>query len=426
MSQLTPLPEYADLFYRFGVALLLGMLIGIEREHSRTHLGNKMFAGVRTFALISLVGCMGAFIGDRMNSSVFLVAVVLVVGAWIALAYITIAKLGQVGITTEVSALVALLAGVLCYLDYVVLASAVAVTATLLLSLKPALHSFATALSREDVYATLKFAVISIIVLPLLPNQSFGPPPFDVLNPNRIWLMVVFISGISFAGYVLMKVVSADKGIGLTGLLGGLVSSTAVTLSLSRRSKTQAVFVRSFALAVTAAWTIMFPRVLIQVGVVNPGLLMVVAIPLLLQTALLLLYLGYLFRTRSENKEEQVEVENPFELKPAFAFGLLYAVILLVARAGEIYFGNTGIYISSLLAGIADVNAITLTMAELSLSPEGLAPTVAAQAIMLAIMSNTVVKTILVFSTGSRALLKLVFPALVIVLALGIGSFLWL
>lgn len=405
--------------------MLLGMLIGIEREHSRTHLGNKMFAGVRTFALISLAGCMATFIGELLGTPLILTVVVLVLGAWIALAYATIARLGQVGITTEVSAMIALLAGILCYLDYVMLASAIAVAATLLLSLKPALHSFATALSREDVYATLKFAVISIIVLPLLPNQSFGPPPFDVLNPYRIWLMVVFISGISFSGYVLMKVVSASNGIGLTGLLGGLVSSTAVTLSLSQRSTVQAAYVRSFALAVTAAWTVMFPRILFQVGIVNVHLLQVVFIPLLIQTGLLLLYLGYLYRTRKENREDQVDVQNPFELRPAFAFGLLYAVILLLSRTAETYFGNTGIYVSSIIAGIADVNAITLTMAELSMPMGNLAPGVATQAILLAVMSNTVVKTFLVFSAGSRELLKLVIPALVIVLVMGVVAMIW-
>ncbi|MEX1021105.1 MAG: DUF4010 domain-containing protein [Litorilinea sp.] len=418
-------PGYFDLFYRFGIALLLGMLIGLEREHSRTHLGNKMFAGVRTFALISLAGCMAALIGDELGSPFVLVAVIAVIGMWIALAYVTIARLGQVGITTEVSAMVALLAGILCYLDYVIFASAIAVSATLLLSLKPALHSFATALSREDVYATLKFAVITIIVLPILPNESFGPPPFDVLNPYRIWLMVVFISGISFASYVLMKVVSAGAGIGLTGLLGGLVSSTAVTLSLSQRSKTQEVFARSIALALIAAWTVMIPRILLQAGIVNIDLLQTLTIPLAVMGVSLLAYVGYLLFTRGEGDEDQVEVQNPFELKPAFIFGFIYGLILLLSRTAETYFGTTGIYVSSIIAGIADLNAITLTMAELSQPLGNLAPGVAAEAITLAVISNTVVKTILVFSAGSRALFRLVLPALVIVIVVGGGAIYW-
>lgn len=401
------------------------MLIGIEREHSRTHLGNKMFAGVRTFALIALAGCMGALIADELDAPMLLVAVVVVIGGWVALAYATIARLGQVGITTEVSSMVALLAGILCYLDYVVFASAIAVTATLLLSLKPALHSFATALSREDVYATLKFAVITIIVLPILPNESFGPPPFDVLNPHRIWLMVVFISGISFAGYALMKVVDPRAGVGFTGLLGGLVSSTAVTLSLSQRSKTQAVLVRSIALAVVGAWTVMIPRILLQVGIVNPSLLQTVTLPLSLLGFALLIYVGYLFQTRGAPTEDRVEVENPFELRPALIFGLLYGVILVISRAAESYFGNTGVYASSLIAGIADLNAITLTMAELSGPAGDLAPDVAAQAITLAVISNTVVKVLLVFGTGSRSLLRLVAPALLIVLIVGGGALVW-
>jgi uncharacterized membrane protein (DUF4010 family) len=417
---------YTDLFYRFGVALLLGMLIGIEREHSRTHLGNKMFAGVRTFALMALVGCTAAFISDQMGTPWLLISVLLILGAWIALAYVTIAKLGQVGITTEVSAMVAILAGILCYLEFIILASALAVATTLLLSLKPMLHGFAIALNREDVYATLKFAVISIIVLPLLPNESFAPPPFDVLNPYRIWLMVVFISGISFAGYVLMKVVSVRNGIGITGLLGGLVSSTAVTLSLSQRSKEQSVYVRSFAMAVIGAWIVMFPRVLFQVGILNVTLLQTLWLPLSIIGGAALLYGVYLFMTREAQNDEAVEIQNPFELRPAFIFGFLYAVILLVSRAAEIYFGDTGIYVSSIIAGLADVNAITLSMAELSEPAGALTSGVAAQAIVLAIISNTVVKTVLVFAAGSRKLLWLVIPALVIITGLGIGAFIWL
>lgn len=422
---MTPEPGYIDLFYRFGIALLLGMLIGLEREHSRTHLGNKMFAGVRTFALISLAGSMAAMIADEFNSPQLLTVVIGVVGVWVALAYVTIARLGQVGITTEVSSLIALLAGILCYLDYIIFASAIAVTATLLLSLKPALHSFATALSREDVYATLKFAVITVIVLPILPNENFGPEPFDVLNPYRIWLMVVFISGISFAGYVLMKILNASAGIGITGLLGGLVSSTAVTLSLSQRSKAQAAFVRSIALAAVAAWTVMIPRVLLQAGIINMALVRTLWLPLTVMGGALLAYAVFLFFTRKGHDSDQVEVRNPFELKPAFIFGLLYGVILVISRAAEVYFGNTGVYVSSVIAGIADLNAITLTMAELSQPMGNLDPGVAAQAITLAIISNTVVKMILVFSAGSRRLFMLLVPALVAVVVVGVGAVWW-
>jgi uncharacterized membrane protein (DUF4010 family) len=289
------------------------------------------------------------------------------------------------------------------------------------------MHNIAHNLSTQDVYSSLKFAAISAIVLPILPDRSFGPAPFDALNPYKIWLMVVFISAISFLGYVLMKVVNVRHGIALTGLLGGLVSSTAVTLSFGRRSKEGPDLSPHFAIAITMAWAIMFLRVLVQVGVLNPPLLSILWLPLVAGALVLGAYAAILYRRRRKvEQSDEVNLVNPFELRPALTFGAIYALILLVSRTAQIYFGEIGIYISSVFAGLADVNAITLSMAELSRPPEGMALDVAAEAVVLAVLSNTVVRTVMVFVTGAPALRRYMLPSAVLAIVVTVAVAMWL
>lgn len=402
------------LFYRFGTALIIGILVGIERERAANP-QKILFAGVRTFALMGVAGCTAALISDLLKSPWPFVALLIAIGSLTTAAYFVLAQRDDFGLTTEISSLLTVLTGGLCYWNYLALAAAITVMHTLLLSFKVTMHSFAHRIRQEDVYATLKFAVITAIVLPVLPNQSFGPPPFDVLNPYRIWLMVVLISGISFAGYVLMQLVDAHKGIWLTGLLGGLVSSTALTLSFAERSQRQQPLAQSFALAITAAWTIMFLRVLIEVAAVNRLLLDDLWLPMSAGALTTVAYSAYLYFIQPHDKPAIVEVVNPFELGPALKFGLLYAVILLVSKTAEHYLNNSGIYLSSILAGLTDVNAITLSMAELSRQSARLSEPVAAQAIILAAISNTVAKGAFVFMMGSSALRKVLWPSVLLI-----------
>ncbi len=411
----------ADLFYRFGAALAIGFLVGLQREYAHGGPGREIFAGERTLALMGLVGCAAAMAADVLASPWPFVGILILMGALITVAYFVSAWRGGVGLTTEVAALVTVIAGALCYWGYLALAVAIAVATTVLLSLKMEMDTFVRRITREDVYATLKFAVITAIVLPVLPNQTFGPPPLDVLNPYKIWLMVVFISGISFLGYVLVKVVGSRQGIGLTGLLGGLVSSTAVTLSFAQRSQRETGLAKPFALAVTVAWTVMFSRVLVEVAALNAALLRVLWLPMATSAAAGLAYCVYLYFSQRTDKEGEVAFSNPFELGPAIKFGLLYAVILLVSKAAQTYLGNAGVYLSSIIAGLADVDAITLSMAELSSVAGGLDPSTAARAIVLAAMSNTVVKGGIVLTGGSPSLRRALLPGFVSMLVTGIG-----
>jgi uncharacterized membrane protein (DUF4010 family) len=338
------------------------------------------------------------------------------------IAYVATARKGSLGMTSEAAAVATLLTGAICYWHELAVAAALGVAITVLLALKLQTRILVRNLTQADVYATLTFAVITLIILPVLPVHSYGPPPFDVLVPYKIWLMVVFISGISFLGYLLIKIVGGRRGVGLTGLLGGLASSTAVTLSFAQRSRKIAGLERPFALAILLAWSIMFARVMVEVAVINPALLKVVWLPLTAALAVSLAYCVYLYRAQSLGKqEEQDKFTNPFELMPALTFGLIYAVILVMANAARMYLGDTGIYVSSIASGLADVDAITLSLAELSLDPAGIELDTAARGVVLAAVSNTLVKGAMVLVMGSIALRKIIVPGMLATLATATG-----
>jgi len=416
--------EQIDLFYRFGAALLIGLLVGLQREyaHLQEKQAEKSFGGTRTFALLSLLGCTAAFLAEQMDSALLFVAIIAITGGLIMIAYIVTARTGSIGMTTEAAAVVTMLAGAICFWGELAIAAALGVAMTVLLALKLQTRTLVRNITQADVYATLTFAVITLIILPVLPSRSYGPPPFDVLVPYKIWLMVVFISGISFLGYLLIKIVGARRGVGLTGLLGGLASSTAVTLSFAQRSRDVTGLERPFAMAILLAWSVMFVRVMVEVAVINQALLRVVWIPLTAALAVSTAYCIYLYRVQSAGKQqEQDKFKNPFELGPALTFGLIYAVILVVANAARLYFGNTGVYVSSVASGLADVDAITLSLAELSRNTDDLDLNTAARGIVLAAVSNTLVKGGIVLGMGSMALRKVIMPGLLATLGMAIG-----
>jgi uncharacterized membrane protein (DUF4010 family) len=410
----------ADLFLRLGSALAIGLLVGLQREYDQGERRQKLFAGVRTFPLFALAGATGALITDLVESPWPLVSVFIGLVVFIGIAYQANTRLGRMGLTSESSAILTMLAGTLCYYGYLELAAAMGVTITLLLSLKVEMHGLAQNMSREDLFAILKFAVITVIILPVLPNVNFGPEPLDVLNPYRIWLMVVFISGISFTGYLLIKALGPGRGIGLSGLLGGLVSSTAVTLSFSQRSRDQAGLANPLALAITISWTTMYIRVLVVVAVINAALVQLLWLPMVSSAAVGLAYCAYLYFRQRTDETGDLQFANPFELKPALQFGVLYAVILLVSRAAQVTLGDAGVYISSAVAGLADLNAITLSVAELSLAGLRVDLDVATRALVLAAIANMVAKGGIVLSMGSRGLRRALWPGLIMMSATGI------
>jgi uncharacterized membrane protein (DUF4010 family) len=364
-------------------------------------------------------------VADQFDLPLIYAAVILVFGALITFSYYVTVSKKRVGVTTEVSAIVTILLGALCYQGFLLLAVASAVVLTVVLSLKIEMHAFVRNLRREDLFATLKLAVITAIILPLLPNQNFGPPPLDVINPFTIWLMVVFISSISFSGYLLIKILGPGLGIGLTGLLGGMVSSTAVTLGFAQRSKQEEELSKSFALGIILSWTMMYVRIAVILMAVNRALLELIWLSLIILIFIGGLYCLYLQVSRSRKSLHLMQFTNPFSLGPALQFGVLYAVILFGAKAGQVYLGNAGVYVTSLLSGLVDLSAITLSLAQLSSIGHLLSMQIAGRGIILASMANTLVKGILVITTGSPALKKALLPGLgLMVVSNGVVAFL--
>ena len=420
--------DLTHIFYRFGVALIIGFLIGLQREYASEQENNLkdeeqfLFAGARTFALMALFGCTSAFIGEMAGSYWVAIVPMAVPGVLITVAYVMNAIRGKLGMTTEMAALMTILIGAMCYWNHIVLATALGVVTMTLLSVKVQTHKLAHMISREDLYATIKFAIITAVILPILPQTGYGPAPFNVLIPFNIWLMVVFVSGISFFGYILMKFIGPGRGVGLTGLLGGFVSSTAVTLSFSQRSHNSQQLSRAFALGIMAAWAVMFLRIIVIAAVLNRNLLTYLWIPMTVALLVSVCYCTYLFVYRKDQASSGLEdFKNPFDLIPAITFGLLYAVILLLAHWAQIYFGDAGAYVSGVVSGLVDVDAITVSMSQLSSQGGGLEPATASRAIVFAAASNTLVKGCIVLFTATASLRKIIFPGMVLILATAVG-----
>ena len=399
--------EDPDLALRFVVAIGLGVLLGLERERTK---GEEGGAGVRTFALIALSGAISGYVGERLGLNWLALAMFVAIAALIIVMYVVTAARGDTGITTEVSALLAFILGLLCAHGQLQLASWVAVAMALLLALKEWLHRFASRIDAADVEATLKFSIITLIILPLVPDINYGPAPLDVVNPYKIWQMVVLISALNFASYLLVKIVGAEHGLGIAGLLGGLVSSTAVTLGFAQRSRQPGEDASALALGIVLAWTVMFFRVLIMSSLISweLGRRLALAVGLLCMVSLGACY--WLWRRHQQRERGEVKPgSNPFALDQAIKFGLLFGVVVLVAKAAQVYLGDAGLYLAAGIAGLTDVDAITLAMANLAWSDSAKLGT-AARAIIIAIMANTATKSAMAIGLGSLELRRITLP----------------
>ena len=413
---MTEIPELQVLFHRFGIALALGLFIGVEREMEKA----GTFAGVRTFPLISMLGCLAAMLNELFIPWIFIAAFIILAGFVIS-AYFFIGSANAPGITTEISALLAFLFGALVWWHMTGLASALAVVTVLLLAAKRPLESLARRIGQGDLNAALQFAVITLIVFPVLPDNTYGP--LQVINFRDIWLFVILIAGLNLIGYVLIKILGSQQGIGLAGLLGGIGSSTALAISFSRRSRSEAGLGIEFALGILLASTIMFIRVLILTFSINASLGKMLILPIMGAFLSGLLGCAYLWFVQIKRKGREggtatVQIANPLELWQAIQFGVLFGVIIFIAKAAQVYFGATGVYLSSFLTGLTDVDAITLSLAKLEGS--SIAMQVAAHGIILAAITNTAVKA-LITATGSPQLRHHALPLFAVMLGVGLS-----
>jgi uncharacterized membrane protein (DUF4010 family) len=393
-----------------ATAIAVGLLIGLEREQA--HPEDTKFAGVagvRTYPIVAIIGALAALL-EPTSMWLPLVALAGVV-ALLAVSYHDDIKKGRDhGLTTEVSVIVTYLLGALAASHGVIepmttrflLVAIIGVALTALLSSKTWLHAFAAKVSRDDFYATLKFLIVAVVVLPLLPRHAMGP--LDAIVPSTVGLMVVTISGLSFIGYVAMKLLGPERGLLVGAIFGGLVSSTAVTLAFSGRAKQDPTMVPTAAAAIAIASTIMLIRVAVLVGIVNPGLLNHLGLPLVGAAMGSMISALLVYRKSPPIAEHQIAVANPFELGSAIRFGLVFGVLLLATKAALVYLGDRGVYLAAMIGGTTDVDAVTLSTAKLSMAPHA-----AVIAILVAIASNTIIKSTFALVRGGRALGKRAF-----------------
>lgn len=407
---------------RVAVALLIGALIGLEREFVQQRSGEQDFAGVRTFTLIALLGALGAHLSTDKGPWLFLAGYFgLALLVWSS--YRTHASRGpETGITTEVAALLTPLLAAMVVWGELALATALGVVSAFLLALKPRIHDLTRRMEADDLKAILEFGLVSAVILPILPNQGFGP--YGVLNPFRAWLFVVLVSGISLVGYVLMKAFGPERGIGLSGLLGGLVSSTATCFGFAGRSKESPALSKVLALGIILSSCVMYPRVLVEVAVVHPPLLAFVWLPMVMMLSTSLVIAGWLWRrSRSLHQpvEQGVQVSNPLRLTSAITFGVLFALVVVIVRVASETYGDIGVYIASALSGITDVDALTLGAANLAAIGQ-LELSVAGAAVILAVLVNTVAKGVIAWSIGSQELRATIARSFGIVFLIGGAS----
>lgn len=402
------------LFYQFGLALLIGALIGLQREHAHGA-SEDLFAGVRTYAIVGVIGCAAGLAAITLQAPAIFAALALVVGGLLIAAYVLGSKREGVGLTSEMAVLMTLLCGGMVAWGYGTVATAVGVAVAILLALKARLHGLARQLSPQDMQAALTLAAISLIVLPVLPNTPVGPAPLDVVNPQKIWLLVVLISTLSFSGYVLHNIIGATRGIALTGLIGGIVSSTAVTLSNTQRSRIAPELSQEYALAILLSWGVMFARVGLLTAAVAPAVLQALWPVLLAGGGGCFIWGGWLARQARQQEGTPLSFGNPLELRSAIGFSLLYTAILAGANFARTQFGDAGLFVTSIFGGLVDVDAITLSLSELAVTAGGLASEVAASAINVAVLTNTLVKGGIALAGGSSLLRRAIAPALLLI-----------
>ena len=428
-----------EIIIQGAYALGIGILVGLERSVFNVTEGEdgtgesptkqddpqvedaETSSGVRTYATFSLVGFIAALANDQMP----FVALIGLAGLFglVLLLYNHTLKTNP-GMTTEAAAIGTAILGALCH-GQAHVAAILAVTLTAILSSKHFTHRLIKKMRRIEVTDTLKFLVIILIVIPLLPNYALDP--YKVINPYKIGILVVLISGISFVGYFLTRILGAQRGLGLTGFLGGLTSSTAVTVAMAEESVSADKLKAICAFSTVIANATSFFRVLIMVVILDVTLAKKLAWSIGGMGVVALLASAVLWYMASKDQSEettsrdgQVKLKNPFSLGPAISFAVFFVIIILVSKLARSYLGDLGLYLAAAFSGLADVDAITLSVAE-QCKDGSLLHNVGVLAVTIAVVSNAVVKTFIAMLRGSRGFGRLVAISLSISVAAGLA-----
>jgi uncharacterized membrane protein (DUF4010 family) len=417
-------PSMPELILSIVASAGLGALIGLIRqwgEQSDRTPGD--FAGVRTHTFWAVLGCLGAY-ATREHSPYALPAVILLVGTQLIARVVKGNEPSPPGSTTFAGALVTLFCGAMVFWGETKAAVLVAATTMVLLGLKQRIHDWTKEITDQDIRATLQFVAISGVILPLVPDRSMGP--FQAFNPYSTWLMVVLIGGLGFAGYLAIRLVGPRAGILVTGLLGGLASSTASTMEFSRRSREEPKMSEHYAIAVAAACTVMLPRVLIATSLVNRTFALTLLVPFALMAVPGLGYAmwAWLWRRPGRHKGDTPRLGNPLNLGTAIKFALLYAGIAAAVTIVSQQGWTEGLMPLSFVSGLTDMDAISLSMARDG-GEEKIALPLAARAVVLAAVSNTMLKAGMALVMGSAGLRWRIGLVLGATMLIGLGWLWW-
>jgi uncharacterized membrane protein (DUF4010 family) len=407
----------------FFIALFIGALVGVERTHHQLTQPTSL-VGLRTFILFAEFGAIAAWLSRSMNSSAVFVGGLVCVTAVVIAAFV-LQQRGRdeaAGVTTEMAAALVYVLGALAVYGPPLIAVALGIVTAGLLALKTTLHEAVEHVRREELLATLRLLFASFIVLPLLPNHPVDP--WGALNPFKLWLLVILISGLSMVGYVAARLLGASQGTLLAGLFGGLVSSTAATLTFARQSREQPELSRALGTGTLLAWTVMFFRVIVLVGVLRWPLLSKAVLPIgalaVVGVGLAGLALREYIARPADGAPREVELKNPFRLLPAMKFAAVFAVVLVASKLIQSYAPGEGLYWVSGVAGSTDVDAIVLSLTELHAKGEA-ATDVVVRGLVIASLANTLAKLGLLAVFGTRQLAWRMVPATALLLAVGVA-----
>ncbi|MBP5987172.1 MAG: MgtC/SapB family protein [Azonexus sp.] len=402
-------PELAAPVEAFATALGIGLLIGMERERRP-----DASAGLRTFALVAMLGCLFALLGEKTGGPWLLAVGLLVIsGSMVASNFSAQQEEQYRGFTSEAAIIATYGLGAAVWFGYSTLAVMLAITTTVLLYFKAELRQFSERTTPKDINSILQFAVLSLVILPILPSEDFGP--YNAINPRQIWYMVVLISGLALAGYLALRIVGAQHGAALLGIFGGLASSTATTMMFSRHARDQPHLIHMSAIVILIANVMVMIRLWLVASVVAPGLATPIAIVFAcgIVPGVAMALVGWKVLSAA-GALPMPEVKNPTELRTALSFGLLYAIVLLASAWLQDIAGSSGLYIVALVSGLTDADASVLSTLRLfNLATVGGSEAVVA--VTLALLANLVFKIGLVLSIGGRPLARHALPGLLVI-----------
>ncbi len=398
------------------ISLGIGLILGLEREYDKLK-EEQGFAGIRTFPIVAIIGFILGNMSITYNTPWFFIIVSATFLLFLAFSHLSIVqKHLMTGITTNMALFVTLILGVMVANHLHKEAVATGVVVTTLLSLKTTFNTFIINITSEELFAFIKFSIIALLILPFLPNQNYGPE--GLLNPFEIGSIIVIVSFLNFIGYFLVKYVGSKRGILLTAILGGLISSTAVAWIYASRSKESPELSKKYAAGIIIASAIMFPRLAILAYIFNKAILFYLIIPFTILTLICLVSVLFFIKKDSYVTKTDINLGNPLNILNAFGFGVIYIIIQFVVFYANDFFGQSGLYYSALFAGLADTDAITISMAKFGSLEEKLK--LATNVIITATLSNMIVKLAITYFKGSLKTRKLVILTFTTVVIVGI------